>query len=75
LKPNRKGNGRIYDEEQLRETLRWVIGDQNLELLKNDLSERIAELEIQDEEVDGRSLRADLSWRRQLIEDEIEDRK
>jgi len=68
-------DGRIYDEEQLRETLRGVPGDENLELLKADLSERIAELEIQDEEIDGRSLRADLSWRRTLIEDEIEDRK
>lgn len=67
-------SGRIYDENVLKETLRNVPGVNNLELLKEDLSERIAELEIQDEEVDGRSLRADLSWRRNLIEQEIEER-
>lgn len=67
-------SGRIYDENVLRETLRNVPGVSNLELLKEDLSERIAELEIQDEEVDGISLRADLSWRRNLIEQEIEER-
>jgi len=65
---------RIYDENVLKETLRNVPGVNNLELLKEDLSERIAELEIQDEEVDGISLRADLSWRRNLIEQEIEER-
>lgn len=67
-------SGRIYDENVLKETLRNVPGVSNLELLKEDLSERIAELAIQDEEVDGRSLRADLSWRRNLIEQEIEER-
>lgn len=67
-------HSRIYDENVLRETLTRVPGIQNLHLLKEDLSGRIAELEIQDEEVDGRSLRADLSWRRSLIEDEIEER-
>lgn len=67
-------SGRIYDENVLKETLRNVPGVSNLELLKEDLSERIAELEIQDEEVDGISLRADLSWRRNLIEQEIEER-
>lgn len=67
-------SGRIYDENVLKKTLRNVPGVNNLELLKEDLSERIAELEIQDEEVDGRSLRADLSWRRNLIEQEIEER-
>ena len=67
-------SGRIYDENVLKETLRNVPGVSNLELLKEDLSERIAELEIQDEEVDGISLRADLSWRRDLIEQEIEER-
>lgn len=67
-------SGRIYDENVLKETLRNVPGVNNLHLLKEDLSERIAELEIQDEEVDGISLRADLSWRRNLIEQEIEER-
>ncbi len=66
--------GRIYDENVLKETLKGVPGVSNLELLKEELSERIAELEIQDEQVDGRSLRADLSWRRNLIEQEIEER-
>lgn len=67
-------SGRIYDENVLKETLKSVPGVSNLHLLKEDLSERIAELEIQDEEVDGISLRADLSWRRNLIEQEIEER-
>lgn len=66
--------GRIYDENVLKETLKGVPGVDNLELLKEELSERIAELETQDEQVDGRSLRADLSWRRNLIEQEIEER-
>lgn len=66
--------GRIYDENVLKDTLKGVPGVDNLELLKENLSERIAELETQDEEVDGRSLRADLSWRRNLIEQEIEER-
>lgn len=66
--------GRIYDENVLKETLKGVPGVSNLELLKEELNERIAELEIQDEQVDGRSLRADLSWRRNLIEQEIEER-
>lgn len=66
--------GRIYDENVLKDTLKGVPGVDHLELLKKNLSERIAELETQDEEVDGRSLRADLSWRRNLIEQEIEER-